>query len=108
SDSKELQSRTDCRFMMLVSRVVAMIDLVPRRGRGADLGGVKLGRESFLTPRERRESYLRNAAEARGIAERAHSESARERYLTLALFWTTLANEVAGVPADALTGEGAR
>jgi hypothetical protein len=89
---------------MLFSRLNAMMDLPPRQGRGADLGGAQLGRESFLTPRERRESYLRNAAEARGIAERAHSESARERYLTLALFWTTLANEVTGVPGDALTG----
>jgi len=59
-----------------------------------------VGIHTFSTPRERREEYLRNAAEAQGIADRAHSESARERYQTLALFWTTLANEVGGLKTE--------
>jgi len=53
-----------------------------------------LSNDSFLSTRERREAYLRNAAEAQGIADRSQLESVRERYHTLALFWTTLANEV--------------
>jgi hypothetical protein len=56
-----------------------------------------LSNDSFLPPRQRREAYLRNAAEAQGIADRSQLVSVRERYKTLALFWTTLANEVSGV-----------
>jgi len=79
--------------MMICSRV-------EEKRHGSSRGTASLGKEIFFTPRERREAYLRNAAEARGIAERAHSESARERYHTLALFWTTLANEVSGIAAE--------
>jgi hypothetical protein len=59
-----------------------------------------VGIHPFSTPHQRREEYLRNAAEAQSIADRAHSESARERYQTLALFWTTLANEVGGLKTE--------
>jgi len=44
-----------------------------------------------LTPQELREAYLRNAAEARETAARSRSRSVREHYLSVALFWTTLA-----------------
>ena len=86
-----------------------MIGAVPKDGTRSSRGAASLRNESFFwTPRERREAYLRNAAGARGIADRAHSESVRQRYLALALFWTTLANEVPGVPVEELTGQEAR
>jgi len=53
-----------------------------------------------LTPRELRESYLRNASEAREAAARSRSRSERERHLTVALFWTTLAKMTSSPEAD--------
>jgi len=50
--------------------------------------------DPFATPKERSQAYLRSANEARTIAENSRFPAIRERYLSLALFWTTLANEV--------------
>jgi hypothetical protein len=43
---------------------------------------------------ERRKTYLSIAADAQRIAEGANSPTMQKRYLRLARFWTSLANEV--------------
>ena len=56
--------------------------------------------DAFATPEERCDAYLQNANVARTIAERSRFPSIRRRYSTLALFWTTLANDVIGHPVS--------
>ena len=48
----------------------------------------------FITPRERREKHLLEAARAGAIAAGAPNESVRERYLKLEKLSLTLADEV--------------
>jgi hypothetical protein len=56
--------------------------------------------EPSLTPRQLREAYLRNAAQARDAAARSRSHSEREHHLSVALFWTTLAKMTSSPKAD--------
>jgi hypothetical protein len=47
-----------------------------------------------VSSQERRQVYLRNAAEAQEMAQRANSPTLRKHYLLLARFWFARANEV--------------
>ena len=50
--------------------------------------------DPYATPQERRHAFLRNAAAAQKIAAASDFTAIRERYSALAIFWTTLANDV--------------
>jgi hypothetical protein len=59
--------------------------------------------DPFATPEQRCDVYLQRASAARTIAERSSFPSIRQRYYTLALLWTALANDA--IHREAATGD---